>query len=137
MTLLVDTSVWFAALNIRDTDNKRAKEILGGNSPVTLTDYTFVETWSLTRNRVSRAAAEGFWRGIRSGVATLERVTPADLDTAWAIGGDFPDQDFSIVDRTSFAVMERLGITRVASFDHHFAIYRYGPKRDRAFRIVR
>jgi hypothetical protein len=33
--------------------------------------------------------------------------------------------------------MERLGITRVASFDHHFAVYRYGPRRDRAFQIVR
>lgn len=137
MTVLVDTSVWFAALNIRDNDNKRAKEILAGHSPVTLTDYTLVETWSLTRNRVSRAAAEGFWRGIRSGVATLERVLPADLDTAWTIGEAFPDQDFSIVDRTSFAVMERLGIARVASFDHHFAVYRYGPKRDRAFQLVR
>ena len=60
-----------------------------------------------------------------------------DLDTAWAIGELYDDQDFSIVDRTSFAVMERLGITRAASFDHHFAVYRYGPRRERAFQIVR
>jgi predicted nucleic acid-binding protein len=137
MTVLVDTSVWFAALNIRDSDNARAKEILASHSPLTLTDYTLVETWNLARTRVSRAAAEGFWRGIRSGVASLERVSAADMDAAWSIGADFPDQDFSIVDRTSFAVMERLGITSVASFDHHFAVYRYGPKRDRAFQIVR
>jgi len=137
MTVLVDTSVWFAALNIRDNDNKRAKGLLATHFPVVLTDYTLVETWSLTRVRVGRSAAEAFWRGIRSGVATLERVSPADMDAAWMIGEAFPDQDFSIVDRTSFAVMERLGITRVASFDHHFAIYRYGPKRDRAFQIVR
>jgi predicted nucleic acid-binding protein len=64
-------------------------------------------------------------------------VTFADLETAWAIGETFPDQDFSIVDRTSFAVMERLGITRAASFDDHFAIYRYGRNRDRAFEVLR
>jgi predicted nucleic acid-binding protein len=59
------------------------------------------------------------------------------MDRAWAIGQAFPDQDFSLVDRTSFAVMERLGITRVASFDDHFAVYRFGPRRDRAFEVLR
>ena len=53
------------------------------------------------------------------------------------IGELFTDQRFSIVDRTSFAVMERLGLTRVASFDQDFAIYRYGRKRDRAFEVLR
>lgn len=61
----------------------------------------------------------------------------ADIHAAWAIGEIFPDQEFSAVDRTSFAVMERLGLRRVASFDHHFAIYRYGRSRDRAFEVFR
>jgi predicted nucleic acid-binding protein len=63
-------------------------------------------------------------------------VTAADMEAAWTIGDNFPDQEFSIVDKTSFAVMERLGITRVASLDKDFAIYRYGPRRERAFEIV-
>jgi hypothetical protein len=33
--------------------------------------------------------------------------------------------------------MERLGIFQVASFDQHFAIYRYGRNRDRAFEVMR
>ena len=49
----------------------------------------------------------------------------------------FPDQAFSIVDRTSFAVMLRLGVHRVASFDKDFAIFRFGARRDRSFEIVR
>jgi predicted nucleic acid-binding protein len=32
--------------------------------------------------------------------------------------------------------MERLGLVRVVSFDIHFAIYRYGRRRDRAFEIL-
>ena len=59
------------------------------------------------------------------------------MEAAWAIGEAFPDQDFSLVDRTSFAVMERLGITQVASFDSDFAIYRYGRNRDRSFEVIR
>jgi predicted nucleic acid-binding protein len=63
-------------------------------------------------------------------------VTAADLEVAFAIALEFPDQDFSIVDRTSFAVMQRLGVHRAASFDEHFAIFRFGRRRDRAFEIV-
>lgn len=66
----------------------------------------------------------------------VECVSPADLETAWQIGLAYADQDFSMVDCTSFAVMRRLGIECVASFDHHFAIFRYGPDRRRAFTIL-
>jgi predicted nucleic acid-binding protein len=41
------------------------------------------------------------------------------------------------VDRTSFAVMLRLGVHRVASFDDHFAVFRFGPGRRLAFEVVR
>jgi predicted nucleic acid-binding protein len=59
------------------------------------------------------------------------------MEAAWATGEAFDDQSFSIVDRTSFAVMERMGITKVASFDDDFAVYRFGRNRDRAFEILR
>ena len=90
----------------------------------------------LLRARLGRQAANRFWEGLRSGVATVEVVSAADLEAAWQIGEAYPDQDFSIVDRTSFAVMRRLGIERAASFDHHFAIFRFGPDRRRAFTIL-
>ena len=100
-------------------------------------DHVVVESWLLLNSRVHRAAAEQFLQGIRSGIAHIEKVTLADLETGWAVGQAFSDQKFSIVDRTSFAVMERLGISRVASFDDDFAIYRYGRNRDRAFEVLR
>ena len=40
-------------------------------------------------------------------------------------------------DRTSFAVMLRLGIHRAASLDKDFAVFRFGPRRDRTFEIAR
>ena len=137
MNVFVDTSVWFAAANIRDRHNARAKQLLAEIDARLLTDHILVETWGLLNSRVHRQAAENFWLGIRRHAADLERVNAGDLEVAWAIGEAFPDQNFSIVDRTSFAVMERLGITRAASFDDDFAVYRYGRARSRAFDIVR
>ena len=137
MSVFIDTSVWFAAANIRDRYNARAKQLLVDIVAPLLTDHILVETWRLLNSRVHRQAAENFWLGIRRGVAALEKVTAADLEAAWAIGELFPDQSFSIVDRTSFAVMERLGLTQAASFDDDFAVYRYGRNRDRAFEVVR
>ena len=137
MSTFVDTSVWFAAINVRDAHNEEAKGILSSIADPLLTDYVLIETWRLANSRIDRRAAHGFWSGIRDGIAGLEKVTLADLEAAWAIASAFPDQHFSIVDCTSFAVMERLGITEVASFDHHFAVYRYGPARNRAFQIMR
>jgi predicted nucleic acid-binding protein len=137
VSVFVDSSVWFAAANIKDRNNAAAKQLLAGLSNLITTDHVLVESWLIMQRHIHRRAAESYWEGIRGGLAVVEKVGLADLETAWAIGAAFPDQDFSIVDRTSFAVMERLRLTRAASFDRDFAIYRYGRKRDRAFEIVR
>jgi predicted nucleic acid-binding protein len=101
------------------------------------TDHVLIETWLLLRHRLHRQAAERFWEGLRAGAAAVEPATAADLEQAWAIGEAFPNQDFSIVDCTSFAVMQRLGVFRAVSFDDDFAVFRFGRNRSRAFDVVR
>lgn len=96
-----------------------------------------VETWLLIRHRLGENAAHRFWTGLRAGVALVEPVGAADLEVAWEIHERFADQEFSIVDCTSFAVMRRLGILRAASFDDHFAVVRFGRRLDRALEVVR
>ncbi len=137
MSLFVDTSVWYAAVDHSDSDNARARAILRRDEALITTDHVLLETWTLLRNRIHRKAADAFWEEIRRGIAGIEMVGLADLEAAWQIGVSFRDQDFSLVDRTSFAVMRRLGIERAASFDNHFAVFRYGPKLRYAFEIVR
>jgi len=137
VSVFVDTSAWYAAADAGDRSNAPAKRVLSAGERLVTTDHILVETWILLRHRLTRGAAQEFWSGLRSGVATVETVRAADLEAAWHIGLLFPDQDFSIVDRTSFAIMLRLGIRRVATFDNHFAVFRYGPDRKRAFEILR
>jgi predicted nucleic acid-binding protein len=137
VSIFVDSSVWFAAAVANDRDNARAKSILQSTWNHVTTDHVLIETWLLLNSRCGRGFAERFWERIQQSAARLESVTAADLHVAWAIGLAYPDQAFSIVDRTSFAVMERLGIVQAASFDNDFAVYRFGPSRNKAFEMVR
>ena len=129
--------MFYAAADAADIDHDRAKRTLSSASGELLTtDHVLFETWRLLRKRLGRPVAERFFGSIRAALAELEYIDARDVEAAWTIGLGYPDQDFSIVDRTSFAVMERLGVRRVATFDSDFAIYRFGPRRDRAFEIV-
>jgi predicted nucleic acid-binding protein len=136
LSIFVDSSAWFAASVTRDRNNARMKAILRQESSHTTTDDVLVETWFLN-GRYHRDAGERFWDRLRTSNVRIETVAPVDLEAAWAIGVAFSDQPFSIVDRTSFAIMERLGITRVASLDDDFAVYRYGRGRQEAFEVLR
>ena len=136
MSLFVDTSIWYAAADSSDRSNARSKAILKSGETLVTSDHVLIETWTLLHHKLDRKAAERFWEGLRSGIAAIETVTLADLEIAWDIGVSWRDQDFSIVDRTSFAVMRRLGIDRVASLDSHFAVFRFGPKRRESFHVL-
>lgn len=60
----------------------------------------------------------------------------ADIAKALAIADDYPDQDFSLADRVSFALLERFARNRVWTYDSDFAVYRFGRDRTAAFTIV-
>ncbi len=115
MTLFVDTSVLYGAADRSDRWNARAKEILAAGEPLVTSDHVLVETWLLAERRLGMDIAERLWEGVKRSGCALEPATAADLEVAWAIGEAFADQGFSIADRTSFAVMQRLGLTKVAT----------------------
>lgn len=135
--MFVDTSAWYAAIDSGDQSSERARDILSRGDKMVTTDHVLLETWLLLDRRIEHTAAEQFWDGLRKGIATIECVTAGDLEIAWLIGEKFPDQKFSITDRTSFAVMQRLGVHNAATFDNDFSIFRFGPRQERAFTVLR
>jgi predicted nucleic acid-binding protein len=137
VTVFVDSSVWFAAVFAKETHHAVATKILREETTLVTTDHILVETWLLLKNRFHWEAAETFCSRIMNGWCEVELATREDLLAAETIRNAFPDQKFSLVDRTSFAIMERLGISRVAAFDDDFVIYRFGPDRRRAFEVLR
>ena len=136
MSVFVDTSCWYAAADRGDQSNRRAKGVLSGADELITSDHVLVEAWLLLRHRLGLEAADQFWSGLMGGIASVEPVISADLQVAQVISEEFADQDFSLVDCTSFAVMRRLGLERAATFDAHFAIFRYGARKERAFTIL-
>ena len=137
--VFVDTSAWFAVGSNADAWHERSDELLDIHAGrLTTTDHVLVETWSLARVRTNRHAADLLVSNIVEGrLAEVLAATPRDIGAALRIGSEFGDQDFSLVDRTSWAVMERHGIEEAISFDTDFAVYRYGRNRQRAFTIHR
>lgn len=95
-----------------------------------------VETWLLVNRWLGFETAQRTLEALKDSTS-LEFVGAADLEKAIAIAEAYPDQEFSLVDRTSFAVMERLGVYRALAYDAHFAVYRFGRGRRRAFEVVR
>ena len=136
MTVFVDTSAWFAAVFRRDKYNSDAKRLLSVG-PLVTSDHVVVETWMLIANRLNLEAANVFVANLLASPTTIELADVDDIRAAETIRLNYPDQSFSLVDRTSFVVMQRLGLTRVISFDNDFVIYRYGANRDQAFEVLR
>jgi len=84
--------------------------------------------------RLGQSAALAHWGALREARIPVLAPDPVDLEAAWRIAQDYSDQSFSFVDCTTFAMMERLGITDAFAFDVHFLEYRFGPGRSRGFR---
>lgn len=136
MSVFVDTSAWYAAADRGDVHHRRAVERLSEFSGGLLTsDHVLVETWFLAANRLGADVAETLVTTIRSGNARVETATIADLEVAAQIHDAFTGQEFSIVDRTSWSIMQRLGVHEAISFDQDYWIYRFGRDRRQAFTI--
>ena len=136
MSIFVDTSAWYAVADAGDASHERASALLNRFSGDLVTsDHVLVETWFLVSSRKGAALADQLTEMIRKGIARVESAGLADLEVAAEIGRAFSDQDFSIVDRTSWSIMERLGIHQAVAFDIDFFVYRFGPNRSQAFTV--
>src|SRR5207244_1071808 len=101
-----------------DRSTERAKETLARGERLVTSDHVLVETWLLLGHRLGRNAAERWSVAIRAGAASVEPITSADLEAAFAIGEGFPDQSVS----HQFAVMQRLAVFRAAPLHAQFPL---------------
>ena len=85
------------------------------------TDYVVDETLTLLRLRLSRPAAEAWWRQVDgSPRVRWERIDSGRFERALDLLFRYKDKDFSFTDCTSFAVMRELRLTKALTTDRHF-----------------
>ena len=132
----VDTSAWVSLADRAEASHERVATALRDRQGRLVTsDHVLQETWMVMRYRHNAHSAEALANSIRNGIAKIEVSGLADLEVAAAIGAAFADQDFSLSDRTSWAIMERLGIHHAISLDNDFRVYRFGLDRRRSFTV--
>ncbi len=132
----MDTSAWVSVADRAEASHERvAAELRACRSRLVTGYHVLHETWTVMRYRHSWREAERLVTDIRNGTARIEVSRVADLEVATMIGTVFSDQDFSLSDRTSWAIMERMGIHNAISLDRDFRIYRFGLDRRRFFTV--
>jgi predicted nucleic acid-binding protein len=139
VTIFVDSGAWYAVADASDRHHQEASRFYleqAGKTSLVTSDLVVAETWALLASHLGRHAALSFWGTLREARVRLLTPEATDLEAAWHIALAYPDQAFSFVDCTSFAIMERFGLIEAFAFDVHFLIYRFGPGRQRAFRRV-
>jgi predicted nucleic acid-binding protein len=123
----VDTWAWVALADRGDRDAVRisqelraAGHVLITSSPVLYEAYTFLRrSGGLDAARRLREEILTLMAG--NGL-TVERVRPEDEQLAWERFEMYDTDRLSFVDCTSFAIMERLGLTEAFTGDQHFAM---------------
>ncbi len=120
--LFVDTSAWYALVNRDDPEHAMVSGALRTFAGRLVTsNFVFDETVSLCFYRLGHALAEKVGAKLLDpGVTDLLWVTAEDEAEAWRLFVERPDQRYSFTDCTSFVLLRRLGLRRVAALDEDF-----------------
>jgi predicted nucleic acid-binding protein len=125
--IFVDTGAWYALVDKDDADHRGAAAFLAANTlPIITSNFVFSEIITLIRYKIGHEAARSFGQKLKeSSLVRVVTVTPTDEERAWDIFCKYQDQDYSFVDCTSFAVMERMKLSTAFAFDRHFSVMKF------------
>lgn len=124
--VFLDSSFFKALVDVHDDFNPPASDLWSRfrESGIKLITSNFIldETLTLIRKRCGLVVALEFRDRLSQGFKKMRiaRIGLIDETEAWSwFEKDWSDPSFT--DCTSFALMRRLGLERVATFDKHFA----------------
>ena len=125
--VFVDTSAWYPAVVRSHPDHKRIASVLTARirhrTRVVTTNLVIAETHALLLRRTGQEPALTFVKTVRL-APNLVVWADADLE-AVALSNwleRYDDQDFSLTDAVSFAVMRERRIEEALTLDHHFTV---------------
>ena len=135
--IFVDTGFFYALASAKDPDHDRVVEVFetfrNQRLPDVLltTNHVVFETIQLARGRRGHAMAVSIGKELyRQKLARIHWVSPQEEKAAFDYMIKYKDQEYSLVDCLSFAVMEKFGMNEALAVDSHFThrfIARPGP----------
>lgn len=124
--VFLDSSIFKAFIDNKDDFHKKSLIVLSklGNEKCKLVTSNFIidETFTLIRAKCGLEQARKLHDTLREfgGEVKIYRVLVCDEAKAWVWFWK-PWRNLSFTDCTSFALMKRLGIKCIATFDKHFS----------------
>ena len=123
----VDTSAWYPLVVSKHPDHARLgarlRTLIREHHRLVTTNLVVAETHALLLRRVGRPTALTFVRTVHESpnvVVHSTREIELAAERSWL--ARFTDQDFSLTDAVSFAVMTERGIREALTLDVHFAV---------------
>lgn len=125
--LFVDTSAWYPLVDRGHADHERLAAALRARIEagvtVVSTNLVLAESHALIMRRIGREVAHSFLTSARAApnqVVYSSRELEERAEEGWL--RRFDDQDVSLTDAVSFAVMTERGIGEALTLDRHFEI---------------
>jgi predicted nucleic acid-binding protein len=126
--LFVDTSGWASYFD-QDDPNHTAKakliaECIRQHRMLITTNYILIEVVALFSSRRLRVPHADLIAAVTL-IKTepdirIEHIDAVTDEEAWRLVVSRPDKRWSLVDASSFVIMQRLGVTEALTADHHF-----------------
>jgi predicted nucleic acid-binding protein len=123
----VDSSAYYALIDAHESRHAAAlvilRRLVSEHWRVYTSNFIVAEAHALILNRLGHRFGAQFLAEVDRGATVVLRVTEDDEQQAREILARYSDKDFSLTDGTSFAIMERIGISFAFTFDDDFGDY--------------
>lgn len=126
MALVCDTSVLLAGIDGADRDHRRCAELIEeADEALVVPALVLAELDYWCHERLTGDVWLAFLEDLVGGAYRVEHLTQNDLERALELQRTYADLKVGVVDASVLALVERLGETKLATFDHrHFATMR-------------
>ncbi len=126
MTIIADSSFMYALFNARDPRNQEASDFASANREMTIVpEIVLPEISYLFRRDFGYMGIQILLDQFMKYNVPFARLERADLPRLHEIVATYASAEFDIVDCCIMAIAERLGVTRIATFDRRdFSIFR-------------
>lgn len=136
MALILDTGPLYAALDRSDQDHAACRTLIEkAEEPLVIPSPVLVEVDYWIGQRLTPGVLVALLADIESGAYRVEDLQPADYTRVSELCDRYADADIGFVDAAVFAIVERLGETKLATLDRrHFSLLR--PRHRDAITLV-